>query len=167
MVRPQLFKALAIGGAAWLLVSCSTGNVASGISADEIAGTWSANAGFDAQLILAPDGTLEATDWPESLACRAGDAADVADLRASETNDFSGSWQPYGGTLAHQVTLSFDEQVCPVGGAFAHIWRNSDDSLDLCIKVPLDVSSDMVRGDRVFVLHQTPHSGGGHDESCL
>ena len=91
MVRPQLFKALAIGGAAWLLVSCSNGNVASGISADEIAATWSANAGFDAQLILTPDGTLEATDWPENLACRAGDAADVADLRASETKDFSGS----------------------------------------------------------------------------
>jgi hypothetical protein len=166
MVIRALLTAITVCGVTTILVGCSSGNIASGLTTDETIGTWTVGDGFDTQLVLAADGTLEATEWPVSLACEEADATDIADLRAADVRDFSGSWQSYGGTLSYQLTLSFDNEVCPEGGTFAYVWRNGDDSLDLCIKISPDVSSDLVRPHQLFVLHREPHGVGGED-SCL
>lgn len=166
MVRRIGWKTLVIGCVGLLLVGCSSGHVASGLTSEQTVGTWTASDEFRAQLILLEDGTLEATDWPESVGCDRGDATDLEDLQGTEMRDFRGSWASYGGTLTYQLTLSFDNEVCPEGGTMAYVWRNSDDSLDLCIKISPDVSSDLVRRDQIFVLQREPVSGGETTDSC-
>lgn len=155
-----------LGAAGALLVACTSGSVASGLTEEQTVGRWSAGDGFSTQLDLAMDGTLSATDWPMTLGCDGDDVFDVDDLRAVESRDFSGSWESYGGSLTYQLTLSFATEVCPRGGATAYIWRNGDSTLDICIKVSPEISSDLVRRDQLFALTRDQDGGRSAVGSC-
>lgn len=162
--------AIAVGlalGAGLVLAGCSSGNVASGVTEQELAGQWVAEAPFLTKLVLAEDGTLTATAWPQALGCTGGPVVDVNDLAGSPVTDVRGTWSSDGGSISYQLSLRFELETCPEGGAFAYVWRNGDNSLDMCIRIPLDVSFDDVTRDELFVLHGEAPGDANRGGTCL
>lgn len=134
-----------------LLVGCSAGNLALGLTHEQMTATWEAAADVGITLTLNEDGTLEATNWPENLHCVSNDASTVSDLQEAERPAVTGTWDQGGEDLGYKITLWLDDDVCPVGGTTAYMWRTGED-LSMCIQLPVGIPNDTLERNQVLVL---------------
>ena len=164
----RVFRTIGLNVCAGLLLAgCASGNVASRLTTEETVGSWVADDDFGTKLVLNDAGTLEATDWPESLGCNGPGSVDIAHLRESARRDLSGTWRSYGEPLTYQLSLFFDTDKCQRGGVFAWVWRKNNGSLVLCAIVPENVSMEDLVTDDMFRLYREPTAGDAGSESCL
>lgn len=160
------FPALLLVGALLALTGCAGGNLAFGVTPDQLVGTWSASGELDTELTLSEDGALSAFDWPASLDCRDNDAKTVDNLSESERLAVAGTWETGTGDVSHVVTLWLDNEVCPLGGSMAYVWRSLDGTLAMCLKIPNSVPSDELVPGQVLALY-LGDDGRGSDAACL
>ncbi len=158
---------VALTAALLVLTACSGGNLAFGVTAEQLVGTWSAGGELDTRLTLSEDGTLSATDWPASLDCQDNDADTVDDLPESERLDVSGTWEAGTDEVSHVVTLWLDNDVCPLGGSMAYVWRSVGGDLAMCLKIPQSVPGDELVPGQVLNLNLDVDDSERDIAACL
>lgn len=149
---PRLLPAVLIISAG--LAGCSMGASAYDVDRADLVGTWYADLGTvpRAELILSEDGSVRASEWPETMYCK-GEAANKHQLESAPRVELSGEWNLDSRQTNAYVGVSFDAAHCTSGGNIGLVWRDGT-GLQICMAIPPRLDPDSQELETTLVLRQ-------------
>ncbi|TFV84782.1 hypothetical protein E4V99_06985 [Microbacterium sp. dk485] len=167
MNRSMLMAAAALLCAA-ILTGCSTstGQYAYGSQESDVVGAWTTLNGPEIELVLNPDGTLEAQQWPAPLTCRNVDVPEVDDFAAEPTATVTGEWSVFAGEQPGglpTVSLSITDTSCPDSHVVAYLWRDEEGHLSACLPLESVLHPDNFSPNRLWMF--TPRNEDAASEA--